>query len=115
MTANLHDIQQSTAHVQRQPGASERDERCLEVAKYALFLDLNAMTNSSAVVPLIVPAPYDNAGRERVTHLDEVLGLVWVEFSCHGRAWRKRRMGIKQEVRERERSEVVFQREGVLF
>lgn len=40
-----------------------------------------------------------------MTHLDEVLGLVWVKFSCHGRAWRKRRMGTKKEVREKERSE----------
>jgi len=101
--------------VQKQPGASERDERWLEIAKYALFLDLDPTTNSLAVVLLIVPPPYDNAGRETVTHLDEVLGLVWVEFSCHGRAWRKRRMGIKQKGREKERSEVVFQRESVLF
>jgi len=50
--------------------------------------------------------------RELFLDLDEVLGLVWVKFSCHGRAWRKRRMGIKQEGREKERSEVVFQRES---
>ena len=71
--------------------------------KYALFLDLNPTTNSLAVVPLLIPPPYNNAGRERVTHLDEVLGLVWVECSCHGDVKRKKRMGIKHDGRGKER------------
>lgn len=71
--------------VQKQPGASERDERSLEIAKYALFLDLNPTSDSLAVVPLIVPPPHDDAGWEsdaprRGSGLG--LGRIFLPWAC---------------------------------
>ena len=39
-------------------------------------------------MPLAAGPPTYRKYVEGVTHLGEILGLVWVKFTRHGRAWR---------------------------